>query len=113
MQFAEQGKLKAIAVVEAERYPDLPDLPTIAESYPGVVAPSWNGLFVPAGTPQAVVDKLNEAISKIVGAPEVKQGWSKQGAVPMVMSPAAFTKYLNDDVNKWAPVIKTANIKLD
>jgi len=69
--------------------------------------------MAPRGTPQAVIDRLNETISKIVGSAEVKQGWGKQGASPMVMNPAAFTKYLNDDIAKWAGVIKSANIKLD
>jgi tripartite-type tricarboxylate transporter receptor subunit TctC len=56
---------------------------------------------------------LNEAISQIVAQADVKQAWSKQGAVPMVMNPVQFDKYLNDDIAKWAHVIKSANIKLD
>ena len=60
-----------------------------------------------------MVDKLNEALSKITSLPEVKQTWSKQGAVPMVMSPPQFEKYLNDDIAKWTTVIKNAGIQLD
>ena len=108
------GKVKALATTGRARSDVMPEVPTLTEAgVSGYEATIWLGVMAPRGTPQAVVDKLNEAISKIVGAPEVKQGWSKQGAVPMVMSPAAFTKYLNDDVSKWANVIKTAHIKLD
>ena len=69
--------------------------------------------MAPKNTPKAIVDKLNEAISQIVGQAEVKQTWGKQGAAPMVMNPAQFDKYLNEDIAKWANVIKSANIKLD
>ena len=67
----------------------------------------------PKGTPKDIVDKLNAAISKIASAPDVRQLWLKQGAVPLVMNPEAFAKYTRDDIAKWAKVIKTANIKLD
>ncbi|HEY8051041.1 MAG TPA: tripartite tricarboxylate transporter substrate-binding protein, partial [Ramlibacter sp.] len=63
--------------------------------------------------PQAIVDKLNEAVSKVVSDPGVKREWAKQGATPMVMTPAQFQKYLEGDIAKWAKVIKTANIKAD
>lgn len=112
--FVRDGRIKALAVTTPKRTPALPDVPGMSEV--GLADFSVNnyfGLVAPRGTPQAVIDRLNESISKIVGAADVKQGWSKQGAVPMVMNPAAFTKYLNDDIAKWAGVIKTANIKLD
>ena len=108
------GKVKALATSGRGRSDVMPDVPTLTEAgVPGYEATIWLGIMAPRGTPQPVIDKLNETISKIVGAAEVKQGWSKQGAVPLVMNPAAFTKYLNDDIAKWAGVIKTANIKLD
>ena len=62
---------------------------------------------------KAIVDKLNEAVSKIASQPDVKQQWAKQGAAPLIMNPAAFDKYLQDDIAKWSGVIKSANIKLD
>jgi len=108
------GKVKALATSGRARSDVMPDVPTLTESgAPGYEATIWLGVMAPRGTPQAVVDKLNETISKIVGTAEVKQGWSRQGATPMVMNPAAFNKYLNDDIAKWAGVIKAANIKLD
>jgi tripartite-type tricarboxylate transporter receptor subunit TctC len=108
------GKVKALATSGRARSDVMPDVPTLTEAgVPGYEATIWLGIMAPRGTPQPVIDRLNEAISKIVGAPELKQQWSRQGAVPMVMNPAAFAKYLNDDIAKWAGVIKSANIKLD
>ena len=69
--------------------------------------------MAPKGTPKAVVDRLNEAVSKIVSQADVKQLWAKQGAAPLVMTPDAFDKYARDDIGKWAQVIKTAGIKAD
>jgi tripartite-type tricarboxylate transporter receptor subunit TctC len=90
------------------------DVPTLTESgVPGYEATIWLGLMAPIGTPKAVVDKLNEAVAKIAGQADVQQAWTKQGAVPMVMNPATFDKYMRDDITKWANVIKKANIKLD
>ena len=108
------GKVKALATSGRARSDVMPEVPTLSEAgVPGYEATIWLGLMAPRGTPQPVIDRLNETVSKIVGSPEVKQAWAKQGAAPMVMNPAAFTKYLNDDIAKWAGVIKTANIKLD
>ena len=80
---------------------------------PGYEATIWLGLMAPKGTPKAIVEQLNAAVSKIMSQPEVRQQFSKQGAVPMVMNVATFDKYLQDDVAKWASLIKSANIKLD
>ncbi len=108
------GKVKAIATTGKVRSDVLPDVPTLNESgVPGYEATIWLGVMAPKGTPKAVVDRLNEAISKIVGQPEVRQLWAKLGAVPMVMTPAAFDKYIRGDIVKWAGVIKTAKIKID
>ena len=108
------GKVKAIATTGKTRSDVLPDVPTISESgVPGYEATIWLGIMAPTGTPKAVVDKLNEAVSKISSQADVKQTWAKQGAVPMVMSPEAFEKYARDDIAKWAKVIKTAGIKAE
>ncbi len=108
------GKVRAIATSGKQRSEVLPDVPTLSEAgLTGYEATIWLGLLAPKGTPKAVTDKLNDAVSKISSLPEVRQLWGKQGAVPMVMTPAVFEKYLQDDVNKWAGVIKSANIKLD
>jgi tripartite-type tricarboxylate transporter receptor subunit TctC len=108
------GKVKAIATTGKARSAVLPDVPTMAEAgVPGYEATIWLGLMAPKGTPKAVVDRLNEAVSKIANQADVKQAWTKQGAVPMVMSPEVFDKYTRDDIAKWEKVIKTAGIKAD
>ncbi|MBC7610309.1 MAG: tripartite tricarboxylate transporter substrate binding protein [Polaromonas sp.] len=108
------GKVKAIATTGKVRSDVLPDVPTMAEAgLAGYEATIWLGLMAPKGTPKDVVDKLNAAVSKIASQPDVKQLWNKQGAVPMVMTPAVFEKYMQDDITKWERVIKNANIKAD
>ena len=108
------GKVKAIATTGKVRSDVLPDVPTMAEAgLAGYDATLWLGLMAPKGTPKDVVDKLNAAVSKIASQPDVKQLWNKQGAVPLVMTPVVFDKYMQDDIAKWARVIKTANIKAD
>ena len=108
------GKVKAIATTGQKRSDVMPDVPTMSEAgVPGYEATIWLGLMAPKGTPKAVVDKLNEAVSKIVNQPDVKAAWTKQGAVGMVMTPEVFDKYTRDDIAKWAKVIKTAGIKAD
>jgi len=108
------GKVKAIATSGRQRSEVLPDVPTLSEAgVPNYEATIWLGIMAPKSTPKPIVDQLNAAISKIVSQPEVKQQWSKQGATPMVMGVNAFDKYLQDDDQKWATVIRSANIKLD
>jgi tripartite-type tricarboxylate transporter receptor subunit TctC len=108
------GKVKALATTGMQRSSVLPDVPTVHEAgVPNYEATIWLGLMAPKGTPKAIVDKLNEAVSKIASEPDVRQAWGKQGATPMVMTPAVFEKYINDDIAKWSRVIKTANIKAE
>jgi tripartite-type tricarboxylate transporter receptor subunit TctC len=108
------GKVKAVGATGKVRSDVLPDVPTLNEAgVPGYEATIWLGIMAPKGTPKAVVDKLNEAVSKISSQTDIKQQWAKQGAAPLVMNPVAFDKYLQDDIAKWAGVIKSANIKLD
>jgi tripartite-type tricarboxylate transporter receptor subunit TctC len=87
-------------------------LPTIAEAgVPGYEATIWLGLMAPTGTPQPVVDKLNAEVNKVLARSDTKEAWAKQGAVPLVMSPAEFDTYLRADIDKWADVIQKAGIK--
>ncbi|MFN7445062.1 MAG: tripartite tricarboxylate transporter substrate binding protein [Curvibacter sp.] len=111
---ARAGKVRAIATSGRQRSSVLPDVPTLHESgLPGYEATIWLGLMAPAATPRAVVDRLNQEISRIVGQPEVRQLWGRQGATPMVMTPQEFDKYMREDIAKWAAVIKSADIKAD
>jgi tripartite-type tricarboxylate transporter receptor subunit TctC len=113
-EVVKSGKVKAIATTGLQRSSVLPDVPTVHESgVPNYEATIWLGLMAPKGTPRAIIDRLNEAVSKIASQPEVRQQWGRQGATPMVMTPAAFDKYIQDDIAKWARVIQSANIKAE
>lgn len=108
------GKVRAIATTGRQRSEVLPDVPTVSESgVPGYEATIWLGLMAPKGTPKAVIDKLNDTVNLALRQPDVRQQWSKQGATPLIMTPQAFDKYLQDDIAKWSAVIKSADIRLD
>ena len=108
------GKVKAIATTGKSRSAVLPNVPTVHESgVPNYEATIWLGVLAPKATPAAVVSKLNDAITRIVSQPDVQQGWTQQGATAMVMSPQVFDRYVQDDIQKWAKLIQSANIKAD
>ena len=105
------GQVRALATSAAKRSSVLPDVPTVAEAgVPGYESTIWLGVMAPAGTPKAVVDKLNAEINKVIAKPEVKAAWDKQGAVALTMTPAEFDAYLRKDIEKWARVVKAANL---
>jgi tripartite-type tricarboxylate transporter receptor subunit TctC len=111
-QNVQAGQVRAIGTSGKSRSSVLPDVPTIDEAgVPGYEATIWLGIMAPAGTPKDVVDKLNAEINKVLNKPETKEAWAKQGAVPIIMSPAEFDKYLRADIDKWAKVIDAAGIK--
>jgi tripartite-type tricarboxylate transporter receptor subunit TctC len=106
------GQVRALATTGVKRSELTPNIPTAAEAgVPGYEATIWLGVMAPAGTPKAVVDKLNAEIAKVIARPDVKDAWAKQGAVPMTMTPAEFETYLKGDIEKWAKVVATAGIK--
>jgi tripartite-type tricarboxylate transporter receptor subunit TctC len=109
---AAAGQVRALGTTGTKRSELTPDVPTVAEA--GVAsyeATIWLGVMAPAGTPQPVVDKLNAEIAKVINRADVKEAWAKQGAVPLVMSPAEFDKYLRADIEKWAKVVAASGIK--
>jgi tripartite-type tricarboxylate transporter receptor subunit TctC len=106
------GQVRALGTSSSKRSSVLPDVPTIAEAgVPGYESTIWIGLMAPAGTPKPIVDKLNAEIRKVITKAEVKAAWDKQGAVALNMSPTEFDAYLRKDIDKWAKVVKEANIK--
>jgi tripartite-type tricarboxylate transporter receptor subunit TctC len=113
------GKVKAIATSGPARSAVLPDVPTLDEAgVKGFDATIWLGLMAPKGTPKAVVDRLNEAVTRITSNPEVRAAWARQGAVPINLAGGgsgaeAFDRYIQADIEKWAKVIQTAGIKAD
>jgi len=108
------GKLRAIAVTTAKRFPLLPDLPTIAESgYPSVVSDAWNGIVVPADTPKPIVARLNAEINAILKDPEVVKKMQAQGFDLVGGTPEDFGALMKADTDRWAPVIKQVGLKVD
>lgn len=109
------GKLKALAVTSAQRNAAVPDLPTIAEAGPvkGFEASSWFGLLAPAGTPPAIVNRLQQETAKAFGAPAFKERLLSQGATPSGMPPAEFAAFIAAETKKWAQVVKVSGAKVD
>ena len=106
------GKVKAIGTTGLTRSAVLPDVPTIAESgVPGYEATIWLGLMAPKATPPAIVAKLNAAVQKIVSSPDIVKAWKAQGATPMTMSVAEFTRYVDADIVKWARIVKISGAR--
>ena len=108
------GKLKAFGTSGKVRSQVLPNVPTLAEAgVPGYDAVIWLGIMAPTGTPKVVVERLNNEIRRIVESAEMKAAWEKQGAVGLSMSPEQFDRYLRDDIEKWARVVKISGAKPD
>ncbi|HZT25453.1 MAG TPA: tripartite tricarboxylate transporter substrate binding protein [Pseudolabrys sp.] len=108
---AKAGQVRALGTTGLKRSQLTPDLPTVAETVPGYEATIWIGLMAPKDTPAEIVTFLNKSINKVMAKPEVKAAWLKQGAVPMVMSPAEFGVFLRKDIEKWANVVKISGAK--
>ena len=108
------GKLRALAVTSARRFPLLPDLPTIAESgYPGFEALAWNGVLVPAGTPRPVVARLNAEINAVLKEPDVVQKMHAAGFDLIGGTPEEFGVLIKAESDKWKPVIARAGVRID
>jgi tripartite-type tricarboxylate transporter receptor subunit TctC len=108
------GKVRALATTGLQRSAVLPDVPTMAEAgVPGYEATIWLGLMAPKGTPAAVINKLNAEVGKITSNPEVRRAWAQQGTTAMTMNVADFTKYVGDDITKWARIVKLSGAKAD
>jgi tripartite-type tricarboxylate transporter receptor subunit TctC len=104
------GQLRALATGGAKPNPVLPDVPTIGETVPGYEANNWWGMLAPAGTPPAIVEKLNKAVSTALDAPELQQQFAKEGASVVKMSPDEFGKYIVAETAKWGRVVKEGHI---
>ena len=111
---ARAGKVRALGTSGRKRSAIMPEVPTIAEGgVKGYETTIWLGIMAPTGTPQAILDRLNAEITKVVNRPDVKKIWAEQGAQPMTMSVSEFDKYLHGDIAKWAKVVKIAGAKAD
>ena len=113
IEYMRDARLRPLAVTTATRVEFLPDVPAMSEFLPGYDATGWNGIGAPRGTPSAIIDKLNNEINAIVRDPAMKERLFSLGVEPLSMTPAEFGKRIADDTEKWAKVIKFANIKAE
>jgi tripartite-type tricarboxylate transporter receptor subunit TctC len=108
------GKVRPLATSGKARSTVMPDVPTLSEAgVPDYDAVIWLGLIAPKATPPDIVTRLNAEITKIVSRPDVQAEWAKQGAVAMTMTPAAFERYLADDIVKWERIVKLSGARPD
>lgn len=114
LQHIEAGKLRALAVTAKDRTPELPDLPTVAESgLPGFDVTAWFGIFAPARTPEAIVERLNAEFVKILAMPDVRQTLANHGVQPGGGTPESLGRFLVSEVDKWGKVIREAGIRAE
>ena len=104
------GKVKAIAINSAKRVPQLPDVPTVAETLPNYKYESWFGVLAPAGTPQAILTKVSEDIAKVLEMPDVKEKLLAQGSIPAPTTPAEFDAINKSDTERYGKILKDAGI---
>jgi tripartite-type tricarboxylate transporter receptor subunit TctC len=108
------GRLRPLAVTSPQRLANFPKVPTVAESgYPGFEAATWSGLVAPAGTPPAIVEKLNAAANKALGSADMKQKLADEGSTPLGGTPKQFADFMKAEHAKWGAAVRDAKIKLD
>jgi tripartite-type tricarboxylate transporter receptor subunit TctC len=110
-QFLRGGQLNGVAVTSPDRMPDQPELPTFKElGYPQLVGTTWFSLSGPPKLPTEIVDKLNAEVARIVALPDVQARFRRDGFIAQPMSPAAFTKYVGEEVARWKPLVEKAGL---
>jgi tripartite-type tricarboxylate transporter receptor subunit TctC len=107
------GKLRALGIADRQRLPTMPDVPTLAEGGVPIEGLGWNGIFVPAGTPQPIIDRLQVEIAKVLRSKEVQDDAAALGTVAGGERPQEFAAFVRGEVQKWGKVIKDANIKAE
>jgi len=110
---AKAGKVRALGVTSAQRNKAAPDIPAIAETLPGYAADSWQAFAAPAGTPQAIVDKLVDAVRQILTTPQIVAQFEAQGATALPMTPQALSTFMAEDLARWAPVVKASGARVE
>jgi tripartite-type tricarboxylate transporter receptor subunit TctC len=108
------GKLRGLAVAGPERVSIIPDVPTMAEAgFPGIEGIGWNGIFVPAGTPRSIIDRLHQDIARILQTNEMRDDAVTMGSQTGGEPPEEFAAYVRSEIRKWGKVVKDANIKIE
>jgi tripartite-type tricarboxylate transporter receptor subunit TctC len=113
IEYIRGGRLRALAVTTATRWDALPEISTVSEFVPGYEASNWFGICAPNATPVAIVDKLNNEVNAALADHKIKARLADLGSVPLSLSPADFGKLIAEETEKWAKVIRAANIKPD
>jgi len=114
LPYIKSGKLRALAVSSAARVPTLPDVPTLAESgFPGIEDYTWVGILFPAGTPAAIVQKLNAAANRALQSPDLRERFAALAFEPVGGSPQQFAEYIGTEIPKWAKVVHAGHIQPD
>ncbi|OGA46468.1 MAG: hypothetical protein A3F74_10000 [Betaproteobacteria bacterium RIFCSPLOWO2_12_FULL_62_58] len=113
MPHLKSGRLRSIAVSGAKRIPELPDVPTVAETVPGYDATTWYGLLMPRGTPTAIIEKINQDIGKVLEMPDVVQKLGTVGFQVTLSTPEGLTKFIKAQADTWKRVITEAKIPID
>ena len=114
LPLARDGRARGLAVGTAARYPGAPEFPTIAEAgVPGFEASAWDGIFVPAGTPPAIVAKLNAAIREALADPQIAEALRARGAQPSPTTPEEFARFIAESAERWARAVKSSGAKID
>jgi tripartite-type tricarboxylate transporter receptor subunit TctC len=112
--FIRSGKLRALAITSATRYPELPDLPTMQEAgVPGYEATAWFGIVAPRGVPRDVVMRINGEINKALAQPDVREKLAQQGAIARAWTPEQFGDFIHNEIVKWAKVVKASGAKVE
>jgi tripartite-type tricarboxylate transporter receptor subunit TctC len=114
VSFLQEGKLRALVSLGGKRMPELADVPTMAESgLPDVQVVTWNGLVAPAGTPEAIVARLNAAINDALKSPDIRATLSKFGSKPLGGTPQEFAAFVASESKKWSEIIRQSGVKVD
>ncbi|MBV6305380.1 tripartite tricarboxylate transporter substrate binding protein [Candidimonas humi] len=109
-QLVESGKVKALAITAAKRFPAVPNVPTMAQQgIKGMEVATWYSIVAPAGTPRAIVDKLNKAINKAMEEPDLRKHFVDLGMAPITESPEYFKKYLASEIARWREIVKQSH----
>jgi tripartite-type tricarboxylate transporter receptor subunit TctC len=111
--YIRDARLRALAVTSATRSNALPEIPTMSEFVPGYVADVWHGIGAPKNTPMEIINRLNKEINAVLANPTIRARFANLGAEPMPMTSDEFGKFIADEIDKWAKVIKFANIKVE
>ncbi len=107
------GRLRALAVTSERRFPMMPELPPVADLLPGFSVSGWNGVWAPVGTPQVIINRLNQSLARILKLPDVQERLRADGREPTYTTPQEYARLLEREITTWKKVVKTANIRIN